>query len=68
MMVNLDYMCLDNQSQYCLDVTEYLPELCNSQSLFEGLPSCIKLFLLILEACLKAASGSFATKDKTLEK
>ncbi len=34
-MVNLDYMCLDNQSQYCLDVTEYLPELCNSQSLFE---------------------------------
>ncbi len=33
-MANLEHMCLDNQSHYSLDITEFLPDLCDSQSLF----------------------------------
>ncbi len=32
--VNLDHICLNNQSHYSLDVIEFQSELCDTQSLF----------------------------------
>ncbi len=32
--VNLDHVCLDNQSHYSLDVIEFQSELCDTQSPF----------------------------------
>ncbi len=32
--VSLDHVCLNNQSQYCLDVIEFQSELCDTQSPF----------------------------------
>ncbi len=33
-MVNLDHVCLNNQSHYSLDVIEFQSELCDTQSPF----------------------------------
>ncbi len=33
-MANLDHVCLNNQSHYSLDVTEFPSELCDTQSSF----------------------------------
>ncbi len=66
-MVNLDHVCLNNQSHYSLDVIEFQSELCDTQSPFMDTIGMNEKCRKLNPVCHKKSVGVFDLKQRCAE-